>query len=162
MQVTSEKVTSENVAKLPSDQVSFHSRSAKTPSVAQESVAKSSVKCYEAPVQTVDAGVHRRTFVGSTRSKFYKEDSDDDDRALNGEVYGKVKEAMSKAKDPGHLQQHSMPKVCQGMQYTPPVIATHDKGPKHENAFQIPNDAHSKSTNNGFSRVKENGLFFCH
>jgi len=112
--------------------------------------------------KVVDAGDHRRTFVGSTRDHFYNTESRDDIKELHQTVSNKVSDAFTKAQDPGHLKEHSMPKICQGMDYTPPVIATHSKGPKHENCFQITNDAHTKSTNNGFSRVKENGLFFCH
>ena len=82
--------------------------------------------------------------------------------ALHAEVMSKTRNAIDKAMCPDHNKAHSMPKVCHGMEYTPPVVKTHPKGPKHENCFQITNDAHSKSTNNGFARVKENGAFYCH
>ena len=74
----------------------------------------------------------------------------------------KVDSSLARASDEAHCKEHAMPKVCHGMQYTPPVVAKHSRGPKHENCFQITNDAHTKSTNNGFSRVKENGAFYCH
>lgn len=54
-----------------------------------------------------------------------------------------------------------MPKVCQGMSYTPPTVASHKAGPKHENAFVVSNDAHCKQTNNGFKRG-ESGGFYAH
>lgn len=54
-----------------------------------------------------------------------------------------------------------MPKVCQGMDYTPPTVAKHSAGPKHENTFVITNNAHVKQTNNGYKRC-EGGAFYCH
>ena len=39
-----------------------------------------------------------------------------------------------------------MPKVCKGMDYTPPTVATHKNESRHENAFVITNNAHSKAS----------------
>lgn len=109
----------------------------------------------------VETGDHRRSFVQS-KGDFFKADSHNELMSLHATVKGKVNSAIATAMNADHCKEHAMPKVCQGMDYCPPVIASHAKGPKHENCFQISNDAHSKSTNNGFSRVKENGAFYCH
>jgi len=57
-------------------------------------------------------------------------------------------------------QKSGMPAVCQGMEYSGPVIATH-KSEKNGNNCVITNNTHAKSTNNGFSRG-ELGRFFSH
>ena len=54
-----------------------------------------------------------------------------------------------------------MPKICKGMEYTPPVHAKHHAGPRHDNMIAVGNDAHAKQTNNGFKR-SDGGSFYCH
>ena len=58
-------------------------------------------------------------------------------------------------------QNAAMPKVCQGMAYTGPVICTH-VAEKNGNNCVITNDTHSKMTNNGFSRGQGSGRFYMH
>ena len=57
-------------------------------------------------------------------------------------------------------QPKKMPYVCQGMEYTGPVIATHGAGPR-ENIYVVTNDTHSRHTNNGYSRPAD-GKFYAH
>lgn len=64
--------------------------------------------------------------------------------------------------DPEFLKEKNLPKVCQGMEYTPPVVAKHPGQAGHPNTFVITNNAHSKQTNNGYKRGEYGGHFFCH
>ena len=64
--------------------------------------------------------------------------------------------------DASYLKANSMPKVCKGMDYTPPTVSTLKVEARHENAFVITNDAHTKQTNNGYKRGEYGGHFFCH
>ena len=58
-------------------------------------------------------------------------------------------------------QPKAMPKVCQGMEYTGPVIITHQANRERDNIYVVTNEVHSRHTNNGFSRAAD-GKFYCH
>lgn len=100
-------------------------------------------------------------FVTSTRNNFFAAQDNDASRKLNESVTKKFKTIYSEQADEEYLKRNAMPKVCQGMDYTPPTVAKHNAGPKHENTFVITNNAHVKQTNNGYKRC-EGGAFYCH
>lgn len=99
-------------------------------------------------------------FVTLTRSDFFSA-GQDDARRFNQSTQKRFDTIYSQQNDEDYLKQNRMPKVCQGMSYTPPTVASHKAGPKHENAFVVSNDAHCKQTNNGFKRG-ESGGFYAH
>ena len=80
---------------------------------------------------------------------------------MNITIKSKVSMNTMAAADHRALKKANMPTVAHGMAYTPPVIATHPRGPKHENIFLISNETHSRETNNGYNRTAAGG-FFCH
>ena len=57
-------------------------------------------------------------------------------------------------------QDKKLPKVCKGMAYVGPTIATHNVAERVNNLV-VTNDAHTKATNNGFKRL-EDGRFYNH
>jgi hypothetical protein len=67
-----------------------------------------------------------------------------DSRAFNKSTQKRFEKIFKEQEDETFLSTNKMPKVCKGMDYTPPVVAVHNPGPKHENTFAIPNNAHCK------------------
>ena len=96
-----------------------------------------------------------------TREGFFAQ-SNDDARNYNESVQKRFESIYKQQQDEEWLKQNALPKVCKGMDYTPPVVATHPGQAKHNNTFVITNNAHSKATNNGYSRGNYGGHFFCH
>ena len=82
-----------------------------------------------------DISSERKRFVALTTGKYYQEDSDDEVKDMNMTINSKVMASTRAAADKKALKKQNMPKVCHGMQYSPPVVATHPRGPKHENIF---------------------------
>lgn len=92
----------------------------------------------------------RRVFVQMSKNKMYDEDNDDIKKF--NETQTKKLNSMLKNQD------KKLPKVCQGMQYTGPVIATHNVAQRITNVV-ITNDAHNKATNPGFKRLEDGRIF---
>jgi len=98
-------------------------------------------------------------FVTLTRSDFF---AADEARSFNESTKQRFATIYQEQNNDAYLKANALPKVCQGMDYTPPVTASHNAGPKHENTFAISNNAHSKQTNNGYKRSHWGGGFYAH
>ena len=105
------------------------------------------------PLGEPTAAKERERFIKLTRSACNEEDETEEQKRFLNTTQKRMQKMQT-------TQSTAMPKVCQGMPYTGPVIITH-KVEKSGNNCVITNDTHSKSTNNGFSRGAE-GRFFCH
>ena len=100
-------------------------------------------------------------FVTLTRSEFFAGADHDDAKTFNRETQRRYERLIAEQDDETFLRTNCMPKVQKGKDYSPPVVTTHPSGAKHENAYVIINDAHTKQTNNGFKRG-DSGGFYCH
>lgn len=119
------------------------------------------MQCDQQSERSLRGEEERKKFVTLTRDGFFEGQIAEDSRSFNKSTQKRFEKIYKEQDDETFLKQNTMPKVCKGMPYQPPVIATHSCGPRHENTFAIPNNAHSKSTNNGYKRG-ELGGFFCH
>ncbi len=99
-------------------------------------------------------------FVTLTRESFFASENEEA-RAFNAATTKRITKILADQQDEAYLKQHAMPKVCKGMDYTPPVHASHLAGARHDNNFVITNNAHVKQTNNGYKR-SDGGAFYCH
>ena len=70
-----------------------------------------------------------------------------------------LKKQLKEQDDEQYLREVALP-ALKAVRYQGPTVATHGAGPR-ENHYVITNDAHTKSTNNGFKR-NDKGGFFCH
>ena len=111
-------------------------------------------------LETVTSTTDRQMFVTLTRENFFG-GSNDEARQFNEQTQKRIAKILADQQDESYLKEHAMPKVCKGMDYTPPVVAKHPIGARHENNFVITNNAHVKQTNNGYKR-SDGGAFYCH
>ncbi len=95
-----------------------------------------------------------------TRDSFFSAENEEA-RAFNAATTKRISKILADQKDATFLKEHGMPKICKGMDYTPPVHATHKPGPRHDNMLVVANNAHVKQTNNGYKR-SDGGAFYCH
>lgn len=102
---------------------------------------------------TPTAAQERERFVALTRGQLTAEEENEEQRKFMNQTRNRMTNLDKR-------QKSGMPKVCQGMEYSGPVIATH-KAEKNGNNCVITNDTHAKATNNGYSRG-DSGRFFCH
>ena len=101
-------------------------------------------------------------FVTLTRSAFFDENQENPDtQQLNAKTKKKIDKLLKEQDDEQYLKSKKMPKVCKGMPYEGPVVATHGTGGNHGNNFVVTNETHTRSTNNGFAR-SDGGSFYCH
>ena len=109
----------------------------------------------------LDPAQERLKFVNLTKNAFFDDDDANDDcKALNATTKKKLEKLLKEQEDDQFLRKTHMPKVCQGMPYKGPVVATH-AGATRGNNFVCTNETHSRSTNNGFTRG-EGGAFYAH
>ena len=93
-----------------------------------------------------------------TNNQLFSPETDEAKR-LNADTRQRYDLVLGQQQDPEFLRSHKLPQVSPT--YRGPKIATHSAGSKHENAFVITNNEHSKTTNNGYKRGNA-GNFFCH
>ncbi len=118
--------------------------------------AKAYIVTLGSTTQTTD----RKIFVTLTRESFFSADNEEA-RAFNAATTKRITKTLADQQDAAYLKEQGMPKVCAGMEYTPPVHATHHRGPRHDNMLVVTNNAHVKQTNNGYKR-SDGGAFYCH
>ena len=80
---------------------------------------------------------------------------------LNAETKERFETIYKQQKDASYLKDNFMPKVVTHSTYAAPDKLRHKIEMRHENAFVITNNEHSKQTNNGYSRGTA-GAFYCH
>ena len=72
-------------------------------------------------------------FDSMRRAKLYAAEDDNEAKQLNEATKTRLETIMTEQSRDEYLKQNWLPKICQGMDYTPPAIIKHSAGPKHEN-----------------------------
>ncbi len=85
----------------------------------------------------------RELFNTLTKEAFFAQDSEEA-RQFNEATKTRYDSILKQQSDPEFLKSNSLPKVCKGMSYEPPKIATNSSGARHENTFVVTNNTHSK------------------
>ena len=78
-----------------------------------------------------------------TREGFFSADNEEA-RSFNEQTKKRFDTIYEQQQDPNFLKANALPKICKGMEYTPPVVSKLIVEARHANAFVITNNAHSK------------------